>query len=186
MPVQFWGADGMERYHKSYFDRFDDVWVHGDFIMRLKETGQIFFLGRADGVLNPSGVRFGSAEIYSVIESHFPEVADSVCVGQRRPTDNDETVLLFLLMAPGQKFTSGLTKQIQDKIASSLSKRHVPRHVFETKEIPQTINGKKVELPVKQIVSGMKVKPSSTLANPHSLEFYYQFADLKDMEKAKL
>jgi acetoacetyl-CoA synthetase len=148
-------------------------------------TKQIFFLGRADGVLNPSGVRFGSAEIYSVIESHFPTVLDSICVGQRRPNDHDESVLLFLQMAPGHRFSPALVAQVKRKIAQELSKRHVPKHVFETPAIPATINGKKVELPVKQIVSGHTVKPSSTLANPESLNYYYQFAKIEELEKAE-
>jgi acetoacetyl-CoA synthetase len=147
-------------------------------------TKQIFFLGRADGVLNPSGVRFGSAEIYSVIESHFPGVLDSICVGQRRPNDHDESVLLFLQMAPGHRFSPVLVAAVKARIARELSKRHVPKHVFETSAIPVTINGKKVELPVKQIVSGHVVKPSSTLANPESLKFYYQFAKIEELEKA--
>lgn len=145
------------------------------------QTKQIFFLGRADGVLNPSGVRFGSAEIYNVIEQYFPQVQDSICVGQRRPNDHDETVLLFLLMAPGNKFIPQLVKDIQARIAQELSKRHVPKHVFETPEIPTTINLKKVELPVKQIVSGHTVKPSSTLANPDCLQYFYQFADIENL-----
>jgi acetoacetyl-CoA synthetase len=148
-------------------------------------TRQIFFLGRADGVLNPSGVRFGSAEIYSVIESYFPQVQDSICVGQRRPQDHDESVLLFLLMAPGKKFTPKLVADVKAAIARELSKRHVPKHVFETPAIPTTINLKKVELPVKQIVSGHTVKPSSTLANPESLNFYYQFANIEQLERAE-
>lgn len=148
-------------------------------------TKQVFFLGRADGVLNPSGVRFGSAEIYSVIETFFPQVADSLVVGQRRPTDHDESVLLFLLMAPGQRFTGQLVKDVKDRIAQELSKRHAPKHVFETTDIPTTINLKKVELPVKQIVSGHIVKPSGTLANPESLKFYYQFAKIEELQKAE-
>jgi len=149
-------------------------------------TEQVFFLGRADGVLNPSGVRFGSAEIYSVIESYFPQVADSLCVGQRRPTDHDETVLLFLMMNPGHEVTRELVAAIKDRIGKEMSKRHAPKHIFHTPAIPQTINGKKVELPVKQIVSGHTVKPSSTLANPECLQYYYQFAKLEELEKAKL
>jgi acetoacetyl-CoA synthetase len=144
-------------------------------------TKQIFFLGRADGVLNPSGVRFGSAEIYNVIEQFVPQVADSICVGQRRPTDHDETVLLFLMMAPGHKFSQSVIKDVKDAIGRELSKRHVPKHVFETPEIPTTINLKKVELPVKQIVSGHRVKPSSTLMNPACLDYYYQFADIEKL-----
>jgi acetoacetyl-CoA synthetase len=100
-------------------------------------TGNVYFLGRADGVLNPSGVRFGSAEIYSVIERYFvDQVADSLCVGQRRPQDDDESVMLFLLMKPGNKFDKKLVNQIREAIRKDLSKRHVPKYIFETPEIP--------------------------------------------------
>lgn len=126
------------KYHSAYFARFPGgVWAHGDFCVVHPTTGQITFLGRADGVLNPSGVRFGSAEIYSVIERRFAgRVADSLCVGQRRPGDADERVLLFLLMRPGERFDKGLVAQVKAAIAGDLSKRHVPAFVFETKEIP--------------------------------------------------
>ncbi|EGC46976.1 acetoacetyl-CoA synthase [Histoplasma capsulatum var. duboisii H88] len=158
MPVMFWGENGAARYFDAYFARFDDVWTHGDFVMIHPATKQIFFLGRADGVLNPSGVRFGSSEVYSILENEFAnEISDSICVGQRRPRDSDETVI------------------------SGLSPRHVPKYVFETPEIPTTVNLKKVELPVKQIVSGKVIKPSGTLANPESLEFYYQFAEVEKL-----
>lgn len=100
-------------------------------------TGNITFLGRADGVLNPSGVRFGSAEIYSVVERHFVDrIHDSLCVGQRRPTDQDENVMLFLLMKPGHRFTRDLVNEVREAIRKDLSKRHVPKYTFETKEIP--------------------------------------------------
>lgn len=180
-PVFFWGPNGAERYHSAYFARFDNVWTHGDFIMIHPQTRQVMFLGRADGVLNPSGVRFGSAEIYSVIEAHFPEVADSICVGQRRPQDADESVMLFLLMAPGKKFSEQLVQRVKEQIGVSCSKRHVPKWVFETPEIPTTVNLKKVELPVKQIVSGRIIKPSGTLLNPESLKYYYQFAKVEEL-----
>lgn len=95
------------------------------------------FHGRADGVLNPSGVRFGSAEIYRVIEGLFSqEIADSICVGQRRPTDTDERVMLFLLMKPGASFTADLVKRIRNAIRTELSARHVPMFIYETPEIP--------------------------------------------------
>ncbi|KAK5056789.1 hypothetical protein LTR84_012321 [Exophiala bonariae] len=177
MPVTFLGDNGPQRYFDSYFARFDNVWTHGDFISIHPITKQIMFLGRADGVLNPSGVRFGSAEIYSIIEAKFADkIADSICVGQRRPTDQDERVVLFLLMKPGHQFTPQLIREVKDAIRRETSPRHVPKFVFETKEIPTTVNLKKVELPVKQIVSGKIIKPSGTLANPQSLEYYYQFA----------
>jgi acetoacetyl-CoA synthetase len=189
------------KYHSSYFARFKHVWAHGDFCVVHPVTGNITFLGRADGVLNPSGVRFGSAEIYSVIERRFADrVQDSLCVGQRRPQDSDESVMLFLLMKPGARFDRALVKEVKQAISADLSKRHVPRYIFETPEIPvgtssflvswyqrwltasqTTINLKKVELPVKQIVSGQTIKASGTLANPQSLEYYYQFAKVEDL-----
>ncbi|ROW09063.1 hypothetical protein VMCG_02879 [Cytospora schulzeri] len=187
MPCRFWNdkepvATPGSKYHSAYFNRFDKVWAHGDFCSIHPITGNITFMGRADGVLNPSGVRFGSAEIYSVIERHFADkIHDSLCVGQRRPRDEDESVMLFLLMKPGQRFSKELVNEIREAIRKDLSKRHVPKYIFETNEIPTTINMKKVELPVKQIVSGHKIKPSGTLANPQSLDYYYQFAKVENL-----
>jgi acetoacetyl-CoA synthetase len=101
----------------------------------------VIFLGRADGVLNPSGVRFGSAEVYSVIEGNFVDtVEDSICVGQRRKGDSDENVVLFLKMKPGKQFTPQLVSQVKDAISTGLSKRHTPKFVFETPEIPVRIS----------------------------------------------
>jgi acetoacetyl-CoA synthetase len=163
-----------------------DVWTHGDFISIHPTTKQIFFLGRSDGVLNPSGIRFGSAEIYNVLETQFTtEVADSLCVGQRRPQDTDETVLLFLLMRPGYQLTGELVARVKEAIRRALSARHVPKYVFETPAIPTTVNLKKVELPVKQIVSGKKIKASGTLLNPESLEYYYRFVDVEGLVGVK-
>ncbi|KAF2718957.1 acetoacetate-CoA ligase [Polychaeton citri CBS 116435] len=186
MPVRFWGSDGAEKYFKAYFERFDDVWTHGDFIQVHPATRQIIFSGRADGVLNPSGVRFGSAEIYNVIDQHFPdEILDSICVGQRRQQDDDEAVMLFLLMKPGNKFSQSLVKKVKEAIAKEVGRRCVPTYVFETPEIPTTVNLKKVELPVKQIVSGKTIKPSDTLLNKECLDFYYQFAKVEDLVPAQ-
>ncbi|KAG9714632.1 acetoacetate-CoA ligase, partial [Aureobasidium melanogenum] len=132
--------------------------------------------------LNPSGVRFGSAEIYNVIETFFgDDIQDSICVGQRRPGDHDEAVMLFLLMKPGKKYSEALVKEVKQRIGKECSPRHVPKYVFETPEIPTTVNLKKVELPVKRIVSGEKVKPSGTLLNPQSLEYYYKFAKVEEL-----
>ena len=182
------------RYHDAYFARFRHVWAHGDFCMWHPVTGALDFLGRADGVLNPSGVRFGSAEIYAVLERHFADrVVDSLCVGQRRPgRDSDESVFLFLLLRPGQGgLDAALEADIKAAIARDLSKRHVPKYVFTTPAIPTTVNMKKVELPVKRIISGERIKPSGTLANPESLDYFYQFAEVEQLvatqqTKAKL
>ncbi|KAL1304140.1 hypothetical protein AAFC00_000568 [Neodothiora populina] len=180
-PVMFWGDKTGEKLFDAYFGRFDNTWTHGDFIHVHPKTGGVYFLGRSDGVLNPSGVRFGSAEIYSAIETFFDkEVQDSLCVGRRRPADADESVMLFLLMKPGQTFNQDLVKKVRQRIGKECSQRHIPKYIFETPEIPTTVNLKKVELPVKRIVSGEIVKPSGTLLNPESLEYYYQFAKVED------
>jgi len=136
MPVYLWNDPDGSRYFGAYFEKYDNVWTHGDFVMFHPVTKNLLFLGRADGVLNPSGVRFGSAEIYSIIEEKFPHVADSICVGQRRPTDSDESVMLFLLMKPGEKFTTALVNDVKTAIRKGLSARHVPKYVFETPDIP--------------------------------------------------
>ncbi|KAB8360634.1 hypothetical protein FH972_024372 [Carpinus fangiana] len=191
MPVMFWPGDAaaQRKYFDAYFARFDNVWTHGDFVERMAPGGDgagLVFHGRADGVLNPSGVRFGSAEIYNVLEQRFSGVVqDSVVVGQRRPADQDEKVMLFLKMAEGKRFTEALVAEVKKAIAEECSKRHVPAYVFETPEIPTTVNLKKVELPVKQIVSGKVIKPSGTLLNPESLQYYYQFAKVEELVKAK-
>ncbi|KUL90913.1 hypothetical protein ZTR_00760 [Talaromyces verruculosus] len=185
-PVTFWGEDGPKKYFNAYYARFNNVWTHGDFITIHPTTKQVIFSGRSDGVLNPSGIRFGSAEIYNVLETQFAsEVMESVCVGQRRPQDLDESVFLFVQMQPGRKFTEALVQRIRDAIRKSLSPRHVPKYIFETPGIPATITGKKVELPVKHIISGRRIKPSGTLANPQSLDFYYQFAEVEKLDKVR-
>ncbi|KAH8649709.1 acetoacetate-CoA ligase [Tricladium varicosporioides] len=194
-PVFFWNdthhpPHPSSKYHSAYFEKYQHVWTHGDFVSFHPITKQLFFLGRADGVLNPSGVRFGSAEIYSVVleSGLFPEVQDAVVVGQRRPQDEDERVMLFLVMAQGKTFTNELVGKVKAEIGRALSKRHVPAFVFEVPEVPTTVNLKKVELPVKQIVSGKIIKPSGTLLNPKSLDYYYRFAKVEELfdPKSKL
>jgi acetoacetyl-CoA synthetase len=139
-PVKFWGDTTGKKYFEAYYARFDGVWTHGDYIFIHPKTGGVYFLGRADGVLNPSGVRFGSAEIYNVIETFFAEeIQDSICVGQRRPSDTDEAVMLFLLMKPGQRYTDALVKRVKQKIAKECTPRHVPKYIFETPEIPVSL-----------------------------------------------
>ena len=136
-PSSYGAQTVKEKYFNSYFQRFEHIWTHGDFIMIHPVTKQVFMLGRADGLRNPSGVRFGSVEIYSVIEAFFSDViADSICVGQRRPLDQDETVILFLLMKPGRTLSRSLIENIQTTIWKERSPWHVPRYIFETPEIP--------------------------------------------------
>lgn len=140
IPVYLWGDGDVTpgpKYQNSYFARFQNVWTQGDFIQRDPKSGRIEMLGRSDGVLNPSGIRFGSSDIYSVIEHNFPDtVADSLCVGQRRPQDIDERVVLFVIMKPGHRLDRKLVVKMKDTIAQALTKRHVPKYIFETPDIP--------------------------------------------------
>ncbi|OAG36009.1 hypothetical protein AYO21_09802 [Fonsecaea monophora] len=189
-PVEFWGRDGKTKYQKAYFERFgNNIWTQGDFVSSSPITGGFTMLGRSgslvhmlteeiqssDGVLNPSGVRFGSAEIYQAIEK-FTEFEETICVGQRRPQDNDEAVILFVKMKDSKHLTKALIVSVCSAISTSLSPRHVPKFIFEVPEIPYTINGKKIELAVKQIVSGQVITPSGAVMNPESLKFFERFA----------
>ena len=142
-PVMFWGEEGVKLYKKSYFETFLGVWHHGDFVRVNPETGGLVMLGRSDGVLKPAGVRFGSSEIYNIILEHFVEVEDALCIGRRRETDTDETVVLFVKMAQGAKFDEELKEKMKAVIRKELSARHVPGIIDECPEIPVTINGKK-------------------------------------------
>lgn len=157
-PLTFWGEGGDEKYKASYFERFPEVrraaaaaaaggpiWHHGDFVRIDPRTGGLTMLGRSDGVLKPSGVRFGSAEIYNILTKYFGgEVEDAVCVGRRRETDRDETVCLFVVMCEGKAFGGELAERIRSTIRKELSPRHVPGVVEEAGGgIPKTGNGKK-------------------------------------------
>ena len=145
MPVYFWNDPENKLYRAAYFDKFDGVWAHGDFFMIDPVSGGMTMLGRSDGTLNPNGVRFGSAEIYNIVEP-FDEVADSLCVGQRSPFDGEERVILFLKMSDGQEFDKTIVEHICRQIRTTLSARHVPSLVLPIDEIPYTVNGKKVLL----------------------------------------
>jgi len=176
-PVTFWGATGEKKYKSSYFEQFPNIWAHGDFIRFNPKTGGMYMLGRSDGVLKPSGVRFGSAEIYNILLKHFPgAVEDSLCIGRRREQDSDETVVLFLKMKEGESFNQQLADDIKKVVRKELSARHVPGIIDECPEIPVTSNGKKVEGVVKQILSGMNVKTSASVVNAGCLDWYRDWA----------
>jgi acetoacetyl-CoA synthetase len=138
--------------------------------------------------LNPSGIRFGSAEIYNAIEK-FSEFDDTICIGQRRPSDSDEAVILFVKMkpqTPTKRLNLELISSIKNTIIKALSARHVPKYIFEVPDIPYTINGKKIELAVKQIVSGVDITPSGAVANPECLPYFKRFIEVEKMAQAGL
>lgn len=177
-PVTFFGPGGHEKYRAAYFERFPGLWHHGDFVRMDPLTGGLVMLGRSDGVLKPSGVRFGSAEIYNILTKFFAaEVEDAVCVGRRRETDRDETVCLFVVMTPGKTFGDELRERIKVVVRKELSPRHVPGIIDEAGGgVPKTGNGKKIEVAVKQILSGMEVKTNASVANPEALDWFRAWA----------
>lgn len=167
MPVSFWDdADGA-RYHAAYFDTFDGVWAHGDFIEFTDHGGAIIY-GRSDATLNPGGVRIGTAEIYRQVET-VAEVKDSLVVG--RQIDGDVEVVLLVVPAEGQTITDDLRKQLKTRIREGASPRHVPKHIIEVADIPYTRSGKKVELAVARLINGSaKADNRDALANPEALD----------------
>ncbi|KAH7876567.1 acetoacetyl-CoA synthetase [Lentinula edodes] len=183
LPVMFWGdTPSGKKLRDTYFNFYPGIWRQGDFMVVNPKTKGIMVLGRSDGVLNPNGVRFGSGEIYTVMENFNTIIEDCICVGQRRPNiDEHERVLLFLKMRAGNKFTTSLEREIKSSIRTALSARHVPSYIFEVEDIPVTINGKKIEIAVKQIVSGSTLKPSGTVANPESLKLYFKYKNIEEI-----
>jgi acetoacetyl-CoA synthetase len=168
MPLYFWDdADGA-RYHSAYFDRFDNIWCHGDFILRTERDGWVIY-GRSDATLNPGGVRIGTAEIYRQVEQ-IDEVVESIVIGQ--DWDNDTRVVLFVVLRPGLTLNDELTDRIRKRIRQNCTPRHVPAKIVQVTDIPRTKSGKITELAVRDVVHGQAVKNSEALANPEALELY--------------
>ncbi|TDH12956.1 hypothetical protein EPR50_G00053520 [Perca flavescens] len=177
-PTHFWNDENGMKYHKAYFSTYPGVWAHGDYCKINPKTGGIVMLGRSDGTLNPNGVRFGSSEIYNIVEA-FEEVTDSLCVPQYN-ADGEERVILFLKMAPGRPFCPELVSKIKGAIRKALSARHVPALLLQTKDIPYTISGKKVEVAVKQVIAGREVAQRGAFSNPDSLDLYKNIPELQN------
>ena len=174
MPVGFWNdPDGM-RYHAAYFERFPRVWCHGDFVELTEHRGMIIH-GRSDAILNPGGVRIGTAEIYRQVEK-VDEVLDSVVIGQN--WEQDVRVVLFVRLREGLMLDEALIDRIKNQIRSKTTSRHVPAKVLQVSDIPRTKSGKIVELAVRQVVHGEKVRNTESLANPEALELYRDLPEL--------
>ncbi len=169
MPIHFWNDQNGEKYFNSYFNAYPGVWKHGDNVV-ISNAGGIIMYGRSDATLNPQGVRIGTAEIYRVVEK-IEEVEDSVVVGKK--VDGDEEVVLFVILKSGFQWNEELVSKIKSSIRKNCTPRHVPSIIKEVPEIPYTINGKKVEIAVRNIIHGKPVKNRDALANPESLEFFY-------------
>lgn len=175
MPVGFWNDPAGEKYRAAYFDRFDNVWCHGDFA-EWTEHGGIIIHGRSDATLNPGGVRIGTAEIYNQVEK-LPEVVEAICIGQ--DWDNDIRVVLFVRLAPGAVLDQALEKRIKAQIRTGASPRHVPARILAVTDIPRTKSGKITELAVRDVVHGRAVKNKEALANPEALDLFRDLPELR-------
>jgi acetoacetyl-CoA synthetase len=178
MPLYFWNDPGDEKYNDAYFNVYKNVWRHGDYVLVNSETNGITFFGRSDALLKPSGVRIGTAEIYNEVEQ-LEEVADSLAIGQ--DWHDDQRVLLFVKLAEGYALTDELEQKIRVTLREKASPRHVPARILATLDIPYTLNGKKVEIAVTNILHGKPVLNKDALSNPESLDYYTRI--IPELEK---
>jgi acetoacetyl-CoA synthetase len=176
MPIGFWNDPGGKKYRAAYFERFPGIWHHGDFA-EITEHGGIVIYGRSDAVLNPGGVRIGTAEIYRQVE-RLPEIAESLVIGQ--DWEGDQRVVLFVRMQPGQSFSEQLAQHIRASIRANATPRHVPAKIVAVADIPRTRSGKITELAVRDVVHGRAVKNREALANPDSLDLFRDLPELRD------
>ncbi|MBI3452345.1 MAG: acetoacetate--CoA ligase [Rhodospirillales bacterium] len=174
MPIGFWNDDGT-KYRAAYFEKYPGVWTHGDWTELTVHDGAIIY-GRSDAVLNPGGVRIGTAEIYRQVEQ-VDEVLESIVIGQ--DWDNDVRVVLFARLREGVTLDAALGKKIRDQIRKNATPRHVPAKIIQVADIPRTKSGKIVELAVRDIVHGRPIKNREALANPEALELYKNRPELK-------
>jgi acetoacetyl-CoA synthetase len=175
MPVGFWNDPDGRKYHAAYFDRFPGVWTHGDWVELTEHDGMIIY-GRSDAVLNPGGVRIGTAEIYRQVEQ-LPDVLESLVIGQK--WENDERIVLFVKLREGLALDDGRTEAIRAHIRRNTTPRHVPARIVQVSEIPRTKSGKIVELAVRDVVHGRAVKNREALANPEALEQFRNRSELQ-------
>jgi len=175
MPIMFWNDPEGAKYRAAYFERFDNIWCHGDFAEETRHGG-IIIHGRSDATLNPGGVRIGTAEIYAQVEQ-IPEVVEALAIGQ--DFDGDVRVVLFVRLRPGAALDEALEKKIRTQIRVGASPRHVPARIVAVADIPRTKSGKITELAVRDVVHGREVKNREALANPESLELYRDLPALR-------
>ena len=174
-PTGFWNDPGDRRYRAAYFERFPGVWAHGDFA-ELRETGGIVIHGRSDAVLNPGGVRIGTAEIYRQVEK-LDAVVESIAVGQQ--WGDDVRVVLFVVLRDGVQLDDDLRNEIRAVIRKNTTPRHVPAKIVAVPEIPRTRSGKIVEIAVRSVIHGEAVRNTEALANPEALQHFRGIPDLE-------
>ena len=175
MPLGFWNDPDGVKYHAAYFDKYPGVWQHGDYA-ELTEHGGMIIYGRSDAVMNPGGVRIGTAEIYRQVEQ-VPEVLESLVIAQR--WEHDERIVLFVRLRDALALTADVEDRIRRRIRSNTTPRHVPARIVQVRDIPRTRSGKIVELAVRDVVHGRSVKNLEALANPDALEEFRDRAELR-------
>ncbi len=175
-PIGFWNDPDEQKYRAAYFDRFPNIWVHGDYAEITQHNGYIIH-GRSDAVLNPGGVRIGTAEIYRQVE-HFDEIVDAVCVGQQ--WQDDVRVILFVMMRSETSLDDELSERIRKRIRQFASPRHTPAKIIQVADIPRTMSGKIAELAVRDVIHGREVKNTSALANAQVLSYFRDLPELQD------
>jgi acetoacetyl-CoA synthetase len=175
MPIGFWNDDDGGKYHRAYFAQFDNVWCHGDYGELTAEDGAIIH-GRSDAVLNPGGVRIGTAEIYRQVEK-LESIVESIVIGQ--DWQDDVRVVLFVVLRDGEILDEQLAQAVRVTIRENATPRHVPAKIIQVPEIPRTLSGKIVELAVREVVHGRPVNNVDALANPEALEHFADLTELK-------
>jgi acetoacetyl-CoA synthetase len=175
MPVRFWNDPDDRRYHAAYFERFPGVWTHGDYVELTAHDGIIVY-GRSDAVLNPGGVRIGTAEIYRQVEQ-LPEVLESLVIGQQ--WQGDERIVLFVKLRDHVLLDEAEAARIRRQIRENTTPRHVPACIVQVTDIPRTKSGKIVELAVRDVVHGRAVRNREALANPEALDQFRDRAELQ-------
>jgi acetoacetyl-CoA synthetase len=176
MPLYLWNDPDSHRYYASYFDMYPGVWRHGDWV-RINPTGSGVILGRSDSTINRLGVRMGSSEIYTTVED-LPEVVDSLVVGLEL-SGGQYWMPLFVILEEGLKLDNALKTKIKNKIRRTLSPRHVPDEIYAIADVPRTLNAKKLEVPVKRILSGIppaKAVNADSMSNPQSIDYFVELA----------
>ena len=177
MPVYFWGDANGARFFDSYFSMYPGVWRHGDWLKITAEGGAVIY-GRSDSTLNRGGVRMGTSEFYRVVEK-IPEIVDSLVVDTGSLTDATGTLYLFVVLSPGAELDATLKKRIASEVRRELSPRHVPDQILSVPMVPRTLNGKKLEVPVKRLLLGAAadtVASRDTLSNPAALDHFAALA----------
>ena len=175
MPIGFWNDPDGIKYHQAYFERFPNIWCHGDYAEQTSSGGFIIY-GRSDAVLKPGGVRIGTAEIYRQVEQ-CEEVQESIAIGQ--DWQNDVRIVLFVKLKPPFTLTEAIQQKIRHKIRQNASPRHVPAKIIQVSDIPRTRSGKIVELAVRDMVAGRPINNKEALANPDALELFRNLAELR-------